>query len=189
MRWIWPMSLQERPNERYGVSNHRHPDCLVSRLFRRTSTKTSKLRVTGLCEWNPPVTAHSPHKGPVMRKKFPFDNVITKYGMRFWSPEWLHQTALFHQQEQRSLQIYTWFLQSLLVLRWFQIICVDQIVSFNRSQASFVYIKKSTAETPTTTNHSGVSKTFAVLATEHATLKPGIDFDIERLNYPETYLT
>ena len=99
MSWIWPMSLQERHNERYGVSNHRHPDCLVSRLFRRTSTKTSKLRVTGLCEWNPPVTAHSPHKGPVMRKKFPFDNVIAKYGMRFWSPEWLHQTALFHQQE------------------------------------------------------------------------------------------
>ena len=32
--------------------------------------KTSKLRVTGLCEWKPP------HKGPVTRKMFPFDDVI-----------------------------------------------------------------------------------------------------------------
>ena len=38
------------------------------------SKKTSKLRVTGLCEGNSPV--NSPHKGPVTRKIFPFDDVI-----------------------------------------------------------------------------------------------------------------
>ena len=32
--------------------------------------KTSKLRVTGLCEGNPPVTGGFPHKGPVTRKCF-----------------------------------------------------------------------------------------------------------------------
>ena len=48
--------LQWRHNERDGVSNHLHLDCLLSRLFRRRSTKTSKLRVTGLCEGNPLVT-------------------------------------------------------------------------------------------------------------------------------------
>ena len=31
-------------------------DCLRNRLFRRTSKKTSKLRVTGPCAGNPPVT-------------------------------------------------------------------------------------------------------------------------------------
>ena len=31
-------------------------DCLLNRLFRRRSKKTSKLRVNGLCEGNSPVT-------------------------------------------------------------------------------------------------------------------------------------
>ena len=50
------------------------------RLFRRRTKKTSKLRVTGLCEGNSPVTCgwpvNSSHKGPVTRKMFPFDDVI-----------------------------------------------------------------------------------------------------------------
>ena len=39
------------------VSNHRCLDCLPNRFFRRRSQKTSKLRVTGLCEGNSPVTS------------------------------------------------------------------------------------------------------------------------------------
>ena len=35
-------------------------DCLLSRLFRCRSKTTSKLRVTGLCEGNPPVTGVFP---------------------------------------------------------------------------------------------------------------------------------
>ena len=42
-------SLQWRHNERDGVSNHQPHDCLLNRLFRRRSKKTSKLRVTDLC--------------------------------------------------------------------------------------------------------------------------------------------
>ena len=38
--------------------------------------KTSKLRVTGLCVGNSPEPVNSPHKGPVTRKMFPFDDVI-----------------------------------------------------------------------------------------------------------------
>ena len=63
-------SLQRRHNERTGVSNHRHLDCLLNRLFKRRSKKTSKLCVTGLCGGNPPVTDGFSHKGPVTRKKF-----------------------------------------------------------------------------------------------------------------------
>ena len=43
-------TLQWRHNGRDGVSNHQPHDCLFSRLFRRRSKKTSKLRVDGLCE-------------------------------------------------------------------------------------------------------------------------------------------
>ena len=50
-------SLQSRHNEPYGVSNHQHLGCFVNCFFWRTSKKTPKLRVTGLCEGNPPMTS------------------------------------------------------------------------------------------------------------------------------------
>ena len=51
-----PQTLQWRHNERNVVSNRQPHDCLLNRLFRRRSKKTSKLRVTVLCEGNSPVT-------------------------------------------------------------------------------------------------------------------------------------
>ena len=42
-------TLRWRHNGRYSVSNHQPHGCLLNRLFRRRSKKTSKLRVTGLC--------------------------------------------------------------------------------------------------------------------------------------------
>ena len=45
-------SLHWRHNDHDGVSNHQPYDCLLNRLFRRRSKKTSKLRVTGLCAGN-----------------------------------------------------------------------------------------------------------------------------------------
>ena len=50
-------SLQWRHNERDRVSNHLRLECLLNRLFRRRSEETLKLRVTGLCEGNSPVTS------------------------------------------------------------------------------------------------------------------------------------
>ena len=52
--------LKWRHNERHGVPNHQHIDCLLNHLFRCRSMKTPKLRVTGLCEGNPPVTVGFP---------------------------------------------------------------------------------------------------------------------------------
>ena len=49
-------SLKWCHNECDGVSNHQPHDCLFSRLFKRKSKKTSKLRATGLFEGNSPVT-------------------------------------------------------------------------------------------------------------------------------------
>ena len=53
-------SLQWRHNGRYDISNHQPHDCLLNHLFRLRSKKTSKLRVTGLCAGNSPVTGEFP---------------------------------------------------------------------------------------------------------------------------------
>ena len=55
---MWP--LQWRHNGRDSVSNHQPRDCLLSRLFRRKSKKSSKLRVTDLCVGNSPGTGEFP---------------------------------------------------------------------------------------------------------------------------------
>ena len=82
--WLWEvryswhhMTLQWRYNERDGVSNHRRLDRLLDRLFKRRSNN----KIKGLRHWSVwggirrwPVD--SPHKGPVTRKMFPFDDVI-----------------------------------------------------------------------------------------------------------------
>ena len=49
-------ALRWRHNDHAGVSNHQPHGCLLNRLFRRKSKKTSKLRVTGLCAGNSPGT-------------------------------------------------------------------------------------------------------------------------------------
>ena len=69
-------SLQWRHNDNDGVSNHQPHGCLLNRLFRRISKKTSKLHVTGLCVGNSPGPVNFLQKGPVTRKMFPFDDVI-----------------------------------------------------------------------------------------------------------------
>ena len=56
---LW-CSLQWRYNERDIASNCQRFDCFLNRLFRRRSKKTTKLRVTGLCEGNSPVIGEFP---------------------------------------------------------------------------------------------------------------------------------
>ena len=80
LHFILRKSLRWRHNDQDGVSNHQPHGCLLNRLFRRRSNKTSKLRVTGLCVGNSPGPVNSPHKGPVTRKMFPFDDVIMIIG-------------------------------------------------------------------------------------------------------------
>ena len=54
------MTLQWRHNGHDSVSNHQPDDCVLNRLFRRRSKKTTKLRVTGLCAGNSPGTSEFP---------------------------------------------------------------------------------------------------------------------------------
>ena len=58
---LWDfISLRWRHNGRDCISNHQPHHCLLNRLFRPRSKKTSKLSVTGLCEGNSPGTGEFP---------------------------------------------------------------------------------------------------------------------------------
>ena len=122
---LYVLALQWRYNEYESVSNHQPYDCLLDRLLRRRSKKTSKLRVTGLCAGNSPVTGEFPHKGPVPRKMFPFDEVIMKnvdiylHFISFritkmaridetFSMEDNHRSILFWQYPSIHLYMYLW---------------------------------------------------------------------------------
>ena len=69
-------SLQWRHNVHDGVPNHLPHDCVYSRLFRRRSKKTWKLRVTDLC------TGNSPETG-----EFPLQRAINAENVSIW---WRH---------------------------------------------------------------------------------------------------
>ena len=60
--WLWKpiISSRWRHNGSDGISNHQPHDCLLNRLFRHRSKKTSKLRVTDLCVGNSPGTGEFP---------------------------------------------------------------------------------------------------------------------------------
>ena len=80
VRWTWWwrgwMSLQWRHIGRYSVSNHQPHGCLLNRLFRRRSKKTSNSASLAFVWGIHRGPVNSPHKWPVTRKMFPFDNVI-----------------------------------------------------------------------------------------------------------------
>ena len=67
---------------RNSISNHQPHDCLLNRLFKRRSKKTSKLCVTGLCAGIFRGPVNSPHKWRVTRKMFPTDDVIINCAAR-----------------------------------------------------------------------------------------------------------
>ena len=89
----WP--LQWRHNGHNSVSNHQPDDCLLNRLFRRRSKKTSKLCVTGLCVGNSPGTGEFPaqkasnaenfsswwHHNASNGKAFPYHDIIMITGI------------------------------------------------------------------------------------------------------------
>ena len=107
------ITLHWRHNDHGGVSNHHPHDCLSNRLFRRRSKKTSKLRVTGLCERNSPGPVNSPHKGSVTRKMVPFDDVIM-----IWLLCWCYDAGSHHSNHHNiivqfgtNIALWLWALQ------------------------------------------------------------------------------
>ena len=83
--------LQWRHNDRDGVSNHQHHHCLFNRLFRHRSKKTSKLRVTGLCVGNSPVTGEF-----TAQMASNAENVSIRWRHHAWPPGYMsHPNAAF----------------------------------------------------------------------------------------------
>ena len=58
--FVYIITLRWRHNGHDSVSNHQPHACLLNRLFRHRSKKTSKLRFTGLCARNSPVERWMP---------------------------------------------------------------------------------------------------------------------------------
>ena len=82
-------TLHWRHNEREGVSNHRRCNCLLNRLFRYRSKKTSKLRATGLCEGNPAVTGGLCEGNPPVTGGFPSQRACNAENASIW---WRYRT-------------------------------------------------------------------------------------------------
>ena len=87
---IFKYTLHCRHNGRNGVSNHQPHHCLLNRLSRRLSKKTSNLRVTGLCAGNSPLTG-----------EFPAQMASDAENVSIW---WLHQD-FYEQYSHILLQI------------------------------------------------------------------------------------
>ena len=92
-------TLQWRHNVRDGVSNHRRLECLLSRLFRRRSNKRSKLRVTGRCEGNSPVTGEFPSQ-----KASDTENISIwwRHNDNYQFYSWLSGPLHWHWHDQRQ---------------------------------------------------------------------------------------
>ena len=89
MAWFVHISLLWRHNGRDGVSNHQPYDCLLNRLFRRRSKKTSELRVTGLCEGKSSGTG-----------EFPAQMASNAENVSIW---WRHHVTLLHYPHNADL--------------------------------------------------------------------------------------
>ena len=68
--------LRWHHNGRDSVSNHHPHDCLLNRLFRRRSKKHQSSASLAFVPGIHRGPVNSPHKWPVTRKIFPFDDVI-----------------------------------------------------------------------------------------------------------------
>ena len=89
-----PGPLEWRHNGHDSVSNHQPHDCLLNRLFRRRSKKTSNLRVTGLCVGNSPGTG-----------EFPAQMASNAENVSIW---WRHHAAARREGDINNTQEQKW---------------------------------------------------------------------------------
>ena len=107
--FLW-LPLQWRHNGRESVSNHQPYDCLLNRIFRRRKLQSSASLafVRGIHRGQ----VNSPHKWPVTRKMFPFDDVIMSrlgeiWGICFcWQRSAKPALTLRHGYVMTSVEIY-----------------------------------------------------------------------------------
>ena len=92
---VWCVSaLRQRHNGHDSVSNHQPHDCLLSRLFRCRSKKTSNSSWQASVQWNHQWPVNSLHKGPVTWKMLPFDDVIMCFTMKTRQQPFIEYSAV-----------------------------------------------------------------------------------------------
>ena len=74
--WVW--TLRWRHNGHDSVSNHQSRDCFLSRYLDAGQRKQQSSVSLAFVRWIHRRPVNSPHKWPVTRKMFPFDDVIMK---------------------------------------------------------------------------------------------------------------
>ena len=116
-------ALRWRHNDHAGVSNHQPHGCLLNRLFRRKSKKTSKLRVTGLCAGNSPGTGEFPaqmasyaenvsiwwrHHGACISCHGLYDAMFVKYGYKIYFRFFPEQSPVMKMQPRWRIIPWDW---------------------------------------------------------------------------------
>ena len=99
--------LQWLHDERDCVSNHRYLGCLLNRLFRRKSEK----KIQATCHWHlwGEFTGERwiyPHKGQVILKMFPLNDVIIQY--EIWSMRFGSRFSSWIMMKGHRLKIFLW---------------------------------------------------------------------------------
>ena len=105
------LSLKWRHDDPDGVSNHQPHDCLINCLLRRRLNKTSKLRVTGLCVGNSPVTGEYP-----AQRDSNAANVSIWW--RHHGPYWVDNSDLGHDRRWQWRDWPLWQTHPLIVTHW-----------------------------------------------------------------------
>ena len=90
LQWCW--------NEHHDISNHWHLDCLLNHSGthqRKRQSSMSVAFVRGTHRW----LVESPHKGPIMWKMFPFDDIIMTCWCQISSTVPFHWLRMVHHRQ------------------------------------------------------------------------------------------
>ena len=72
---------------RIGVSEYHLFDCLFNSLFQANNKETSKVRISGTFEGNPPARGGFQHRGTIMQEALPYYDVIIQISITM-TPSW-----------------------------------------------------------------------------------------------------
>ena len=122
---IFLLALQWHHNGHDGILNHLLLKCLLNRLFRRRSKKTSKLHVTGLCAGNSPVTG-----------EFPAQRASNAKNISNW---WRHpRVTKYHQPWYWLFQVDAWLPWGSILTIWaVSVSRSDRKCRYNRKKSPF----------------------------------------------------
>ena len=126
-------ALQWRHNERDSISNHPPDDSFLNHLFRRRPKKTSKLRVTGLCEGN-----------SLVNGEFPTHRASNAENVSIWKCH--HGTFQIHSWFAQGMKLLTCHVESrwngfhLINRKWIHKLCIDKPYTWWLQQVSREYL-------------------------------------------------